>query len=58
MESPWQRGAEEFADTFVRVAERTINRNVEVQPTRETRPGYKFNVLVDEDIIFPGAYRG
>ena len=21
-------------------------------------PGYQFNVLVDQDIVFPGAYRG
>jgi type IV secretion system protein VirB10 len=47
-----------FAETFGRVAERTINRNLDVQPTLEIRPGYKFNVLVDQDIIFPGVYRG
>ncbi|MAA99231.1 MAG: hypothetical protein CMN87_05605 [Stappia sp.] len=47
-----------FAETFGRVAERTINKNLEVQPTLEIRPGYKFNVLVDQDIIFPGIYRG
>lgn len=47
-----------FAETFGRVAERTINRNLDVQPTLEIRPGYKFNVLVDQDIVFPSAYRG
>lgn len=47
-----------FAETFGRVAERTINRNLDVQPTLEIRPGYKFNVLVDQDIVFPGIYRG
>ncbi|QND44377.1 IncP-type conjugal transfer protein TrbI (plasmid) [Rhizobium lusitanum] len=46
-----------FADTFGRVAERTIDRNLDVQPTLEIRPGYKFNVLVDQDIIFPRAYQ-
>lgn len=46
-----------FAETFGRVAERTIDRNLDVQPTLEIRPGYKFNVLVDRDISFPGAYR-
>ncbi|EJN06758.1 IncP-type conjugal transfer protein TrbI [Phyllobacterium sp. YR531] len=46
-----------FAETFGRVAERTINRNLDVQPTLEIRPGYKFNVLVDQDIVFPTAYR-
>lgn len=47
-----------FAETFGRVAERTINKNLDVQPTLEIRPGYKFNVLVDQDVIFPGAFRG
>lgn len=45
-----------FAESFGRVAERTIDRNLNVQPTLEIRPGYRFNVLVDQDIIFPGAY--
>jgi type IV secretory pathway VirB10-like protein len=30
---------------------------MDVQPTLEVRPGYKFNVLVDQDIVFPGAYK-
>jgi type IV secretion system protein TrbI len=47
-----------FAETFGRVAERTISKNLDVQPTLEIRPGYKFNVLVDQDIAFPGVYRG
>lgn len=46
-----------FAETFGRVTERTINKNLDVQPTLEIRPGYMFNVLVDQDIVFPGAYR-
>jgi len=46
-----------FAESFGRVAEQTISRNLNVQPTLEIRPGYKFNVLVDQDITFPGAYR-
>lgn len=46
-----------FAETFGRVAERTISKNIDVQPTLEIRPGYKFNILVDQDIMFPGAYR-
>ncbi|QPC96018.1 IncP-type conjugal transfer protein TrbI (plasmid) [Mesorhizobium sp. INR15] len=45
-----------FAETFGRVAERTISKNIDVQPTLEIRPGYKFNILVDQDIVFPGSY--
>ncbi|MHC1550211.1 IncP-type conjugal transfer protein TrbI [Phyllobacterium sp. K27] len=43
-----------FTESFGRVAEQTISRNLNVQPTLEIRPGYKFNVLVDQDILFPG----
>jgi len=46
-----------FAETFGRVADRTIQRNMDVQPTLQIRPGYKFNVLLDQDIVFPGRYR-
>lgn len=45
-----------FAESFERVAEQTISRNLNVQPTLEIRPGYKFNILVDQDIIFPETY--
>lgn len=46
-----------FAESFGRVAEQTISKNLNVQPTIQIHPGYKFNVLVDQDIIFPQAYR-
>ncbi|WP_421445833.1 IncP-type conjugal transfer protein TrbI [Agrobacterium tumefaciens] len=46
-----------FAETFGRVADRTIQRNMDVQPTLQIRPGYKFNVLIDQDIVFPSQYR-
>ncbi|MDK1376404.1 MULTISPECIES: IncP-type conjugal transfer protein TrbI [unclassified Sinorhizobium] len=42
-----------FAEAFGRVAEQTISKNLNVQPTIRIRPGYKFNILVDQDIIFP-----
>jgi len=47
-----------FAEVFGRAAEQTISKNLDVQPTIRIRPGYKFNVLVDQDIIFPSIYRG
>ncbi|WP_065091810.1 IncP-type conjugal transfer protein TrbI [Rhizobium leucaenae] len=46
-----------FAESFGRVAEQTISKNLNVQPTINVRPGYRFNVLVDQDIIFPAVYR-
>lgn len=47
-----------FAESFGRVTEQTISKNLNVQPTIRIRPGYKFTVLVDQDIIFPSIYRG
>ena len=44
-----------FAETFGRVTERTVDRNLDIQPTLEIRSGYKFNVLVDQDIVFPAS---
>jgi type IV secretion system protein VirB10 len=46
-----------FVEGFGRVAERTITKNMDIQPTLEIRPGYLFNVLVDQDIVFPKAYK-
>ncbi len=47
-----------FAEVFGRAAEQTISKNLDVQPTIRIRPGYRFNVLVDQDIVFPSIYRG
>lgn len=47
-----------FAESFGRVVEKSIDKNMSVQPTLEIRPGYQFNVLVDRDIAFPSNYRG
>lgn len=47
-----------FAETFGRAAEQTISKNLDVQPTIRIRPGYKFNVLVDQDIVFPANNNG
>ncbi|ABE65134.1 conjugation TrbI-like protein (plasmid) [Nitrobacter hamburgensis X14] len=57
-QTPTDAARNSFAETFGRVAEQTISKNLNVQPTLEIRPGYVFNVLVDQDMVFLGAYRG
>ncbi|BAP81998.1 type IV secretory pathway VirB10-like protein [Bradyrhizobium diazoefficiens] len=57
-QTPSDSARNSFAETFGRVIEQTISKNMNVQPTLEIRPGYLFNVLVDQDMVFPGAYRG
>jgi type IV secretion system protein TrbI len=46
-----------FAETFSRVAERTINKNL-VQPTLRIRPGHRFNVLADQDLLLTVFHEG
>lgn len=33
-----------------------INKDLNIQPTLEIRPGYLFNISVTKDIVFPGSY--
>lgn len=47
---------ESFAKTFGEISGQTVSKNLDVQPTLEIRPGYQFNVLVDQDLVFPGAF--
>ncbi|MGY3116159.1 type IV secretory pathway VirB10-like protein [Bradyrhizobium sp. S3.14.4] len=56
-QTPSDAARNSFAETFGRVAEQTIGKNLNVQPTLEIRPGYMFNVLVDQDMVFPSVYR-
>ncbi|MDI2077578.1 MULTISPECIES: IncP-type conjugal transfer protein TrbI [Bradyrhizobium] len=56
-QTPSDSARNSFAETFGRVVEQTISKNINVQPTLEIRPGYMFNVLVDQDMVFPGDYR-
>lgn len=38
------------------VGSAVAQRNLQIQPTLKQKPGYRFNVIVTKDIIFPGAY--
>ena len=33
-----------------------LQKNLNIQPTLEVRPGYKFNVMVNKDMVLPGIY--
>ena len=46
-----------FAESFRQMSQQTLSRNPNVQPILKIRPGYGFNVLVEQDIVFPGAAR-
>jgi type IV secretion system protein TrbI len=46
---------ESFAQTFGEMSKQSLEKNMNVQPTLQIRPGYLFNVLVDQDIVFPNV---
>lgn len=54
--SPETSARESFAKTFSELTKQSTSRNMDVQPTLEIRPGYRFNVLVDQDIVFPRSF--
>jgi type IV secretion system protein TrbI len=41
---------------FGSTASEFIRRGMSVAPTLEVRPGFAFNVMVTQDIVFPGPY--
>ncbi|SIQ88039.1 type IV secretion system protein VirB10 [Rhizobium sp. RU33A] len=41
-----------FAETFGRLAEGSVSKGLDTQPTLTIRPGYRFNILVDQDLVF------
>ena len=43
---------------FGSVGQQTIGQGMNRPPTMEIRPGYQFNVMVTEDLVFPAAYKG
>ena len=40
------------------VTTEVLRRQIDVQPTLEIRPGYRFNIEVTQDIVLPGPYKG
>jgi type IV secretion system protein VirB10 len=33
-----------------------LQKNLNIKPTLEIRPGYQFNIIVTRDVVFRGAY--
>lgn len=49
--SPSNVARSEVGKQFGQVGAQMIRRNMNVQPTLEIRPGYRFNVMVNKDLI-------
>lgn len=48
---------ESLATQFGTVIENVIQKNLNISPTLEIRPGYRFNVIVTKDLIFKKPYK-
>jgi type IV secretion system protein VirB10 len=38
------------------LGQQVTSRNLDIQPTLEIRPGYRFLIMVNKDMVFPSAY--
>jgi type IV secretion system protein TrbI len=51
-----QVAAAAVGQQMAQVGAQIAERNLRVQPTIRIRKGYRFNVMVNKDIVFPGSY--
>jgi type IV secretion system protein VirB10 len=50
--------AQSLGQQFGQVAARMIEKNLNIAPTLEIRPGYRFNIIAIKDLTFTGPYSG
>ncbi len=55
--TPAQTAAAALGQQLGQVSSGMIQRNLKIQPSLSQQPGYRFNIQVTRDIIFPGPYR-
>lgn len=51
-----QNGEQSLAQTFGQAETQLFQKYINIAPTITIRPGYAFNVVVTQDLVFPGAY--
>ncbi|MDO5693671.1 MAG: TrbI/VirB10 family protein [Pseudomonadota bacterium] len=57
VQSPQQVAAGEIARQYSQLGMQMAQKNLNIQPTIEIRPGYQFVVMVNRDMVFPESYR-
>jgi type IV secretion system protein VirB10 len=55
--SAQQTAAAAMAQQLGQTGNAILQKNLNIQPTIEIRPGYRFNVMVSKDILLPSPYR-
>ena len=51
-----QDGEQSLAQTFGQAESQLFQKYINIAPTITIRPGYAFNVVVTQDLVFPGPY--
>lgn len=49
--------SEALGQTLGQTLGQIISKNLNIAPTLEIRPGYRFNVMVIKDLTLPGSYQ-
>jgi len=57
VQTPAQVAAGEVARQFSQLGIQMAQKNLNIQPTIEIRPGYQFVVMVNRDMVFPESYQ-
>jgi type IV secretion system protein VirB10 len=52
-----QEMASALATQFGQTTSKLLEKNMNIKPTLEIRPGYRFNVIVTKDLVFKEPYR-
>ena len=54
--SPGEIASEQAANAILEMSANLMNKNMNIQPTITIRPGQRFNIFVEKDIVFPEPY--
>ena len=54
--TPGEIASEQAANAILDMSARLMNKNMDIQPTITIRPGQRFNIFVEKDIVFPEPY--
>lgn len=51
-----EQASQQFAQDMASTTKSLVQKNINIQPTIEIRPGYRFVVMVSKDVAFPKPY--
>ena len=54
--SPGEIASEQAANVILEMSAKLMDKNMNIQPTITIRPGRRFNIFVEKDIVFPEPY--